>query len=150
MESPAADEYQCFTCNRRFRGRVFEVVKEWDRTLFEDEPPSVEIEGSTGLECYCSKRCLDARLALVMAAEGAPICPPGIGPIEMCAKCNGPVDMTRFHLTYLESCSGMYGGYSGNPGTWFASDAGRQSCAPCDCWWLTKVRHPLAIPRSSD
>jgi hypothetical protein len=63
MESPADDEYQCFTCNRRFRGHVFEVVKEWDRMHFENEPPSVEIEGSTGLECYCSKRCLDARLA---------------------------------------------------------------------------------------
>lgn len=104
MESLADDEYQCFNCNRIFRGRVFEVTGEWNRTHFEDELPSVEVEGSVGLECYCSRRCLDARLRLVMAAEGVPIRHPGIGPIEKCAKCNGPVDMTRFHLTYLEDC----------------------------------------------
>ena len=58
-----------------------------------------------GLECYCSRDCLDARRPVVMAAEKVPTQWPGIGPVEACAKCGGPVDMTCFHRTYLESCS---------------------------------------------
>jgi len=28
---------------------------------------------------------------------------PDIGPIELCSRCGKPVDMTKFHLTYVES-----------------------------------------------
>jgi hypothetical protein len=47
-----------------------------------------------------------------MATEGVRVCRPDIGPIEMCAICAGPVDMTSFHLTYFDSAtdvSGMVG-----------------------------------------
>jgi hypothetical protein len=88
-----------------FQSTVFEIIREWNRTHFEDDPPSVEIQGAWGLECYCSRECLNARRVAVMAAENVPIRRPGIGPVETCAKCGGPVDMTCFHLTYLESSS---------------------------------------------
>jgi hypothetical protein len=32
-----------------------------------------------------------------------PAIPPGIGPVEQCAMCKGPVDMSDFHLTYDKS-----------------------------------------------
>lgn len=37
-----------------------------------------------------------------MEREEVPIRRPGIGPVESCAKCGGPVDMSEFHLTYIE------------------------------------------------
>lgn len=103
MQSPNDDEYQCFTCKRVFRSPVFDISRGWERTHFDEEIPSVEIEDSYGLECYCSRACRDARRDLVMRDEGVPIQRPGIGPIESCVRCGGPVDMAEFHLTYVES-----------------------------------------------
>ena len=103
MESLGDNEYECFTCRRVFRTPVFDISREWERTHFNDGIPSVEIKGSYGLECYCSRACVDARRQLVMASEGVPIRRPGIGPVETCAKCGAPVDMAEFHLTYVES-----------------------------------------------
>jgi hypothetical protein len=102
MDSMADDEYECFSCNRRFKSRVFNISREWERVHFEYSIPEVEIEGSYGLECYCSLQCLAARRVEVMAKEGVPIRRPGVEPIEICAKCGGFVDMAEFHLTYLE------------------------------------------------
>ncbi|WP_125477820.1 hypothetical protein [Caballeronia terrestris] len=46
---------------------------------------------------------MDARTLEVMKRENTPIRRPGIGPIELCARCQGVVDMSHFHLTYLKS-----------------------------------------------
>ncbi|ANB72637.1 hypothetical protein AYM40_09850 [Paraburkholderia phytofirmans OLGA172] len=97
------DEYECFTCKRRFRAALFSISREWDRVHYHEGETEVEISGSEGLECYCSQVCGTARRALVMAREGVPIRRPGLGPIEPCSKCAAPVDMAEFHLTYLES-----------------------------------------------
>ncbi len=97
------DEYECFTCKRRFRVSVFSISREWERVDYRGEMPSVEIVGSYGLECYCSQACAAARRHLVMVKEGVPIRCPGIGPLELCAKCRAPVEMDEFHLTYVES-----------------------------------------------
>jgi hypothetical protein len=102
MGAISDDEYECFTCLKRFRGRVFNNSPEWERVHYGAEIPEVEIEDAWGLECYCSRSCQKARRAEVMAREDVPIRRPGIGPLEMCAKCLGPVDMTEFHLTYIE------------------------------------------------
>ena len=103
MDQLADDEYECFTCKRKFRSRVFSISKEWDRVDFDDELPCVEIRDAYGIECYCSKYCAVARRHLVMLREGVPITWPGTEPIELCSKCRAPVDMTEFHLTYVES-----------------------------------------------
>ncbi|MGT2476484.1 hypothetical protein [Paraburkholderia terrae] len=110
MESPDEDDYECYTCDRMFNGRVFQVCREWDRVHFEYDPPEVEISDATALECYCSQACMDARCSLVMANEGVPIRLPGLGPIERCAKCGGPVDMAEYHKTYLATCTDMVNG----------------------------------------
>lgn len=102
MSSIPNDEYECFTCDRRFKSRAFSISREWDRVHFEYSLPEVEIEGAYGLECYCSLECLTARRTDVMAQENVPIRRPGLEPVEICAKCGGPVDMTEFHLTYVE------------------------------------------------
>ncbi|SAK89717.1 hypothetical protein AWB78_04747 [Caballeronia calidae] len=109
METLDSDSYQCFTCDRIFKGRVFEIAREWERVHFSESIPEVEIEDSWGLECYCSQLCANLRLEEVMAREGVPIRHPDIGPIEPCSKCGAPIDMTQFHLTYVESCVDMHG-----------------------------------------
>ena len=111
MGSPNHDEYQCFNCMRVFRSPVFDIAREWNRTHFEEDPPSVEIRGSVGLECYCSRECLNVRRPVVMAAENVPIRRPGIGSVESCAKCHGTVDMSCFHVAYLESCAEVEDGF---------------------------------------
>lgn len=107
METLDEDSYQCFTCDRIFSGRVFEVGREWNRVHFDYEPPEFEVSEGTGLECYCSQACLDARCPVVMANEDVPIRRPGIGPVESCARCGGPVDMAEYHRTYLATCTDM-------------------------------------------
>jgi hypothetical protein len=81
---------------------VFEVSREWKRVHFGKGLPEVEITDSISIEYYCSDVCLAISRADVMEHAGVPIRPTGIGPIEACAKCRGPVDMTEFHLTYVE------------------------------------------------
>jgi hypothetical protein len=103
------DNYECFTCNRLFSGRVFEISREWNRTDFSKEIPEVEIQDAWGLECYCSTICLVARRGILMALEGVPIHPADIGPVERCAKCGGPVEMDQFHLAYVETSTDVQG-----------------------------------------
>jgi len=112
MNSMAHDEYQCFSCSKRFRSRVFSITREWECVHFEYYLPEIEIENSCGLECYCSFECLSERRAEVMKREGVPIRRPGLEPIEICAKCGGPVNMAEFHLTYLED-EGLHRGTFG-------------------------------------
>ncbi|WP_155681571.1 hypothetical protein [Burkholderia stagnalis] len=111
MDTVDSDAYECFHCGRQFRTTVFEVIRERERMHFDTDPPTIEVQEAEGLECYCSCACLAARAPIVMAREKTPIRSPGFGPVEVCARCEGPVDMTRFHLTYLAS-SAMHEGFA--------------------------------------
>lgn len=97
------DEYECFGCNRTFRSYVFSIDKEWERVEYGSDIPSIEVRQAEGLERYCSPECRTSRRHIVMTKEGVPIRYPGLGPLELCAKCLAPVNMAEFHLTYLES-----------------------------------------------
>jgi hypothetical protein len=103
LTNSTENQCQCFHCNQTFESPVFETACEWNRVLYSDGLPSLEIEEHHWLEQYCSERCREARLETVMAREAVPIRRPGLGPIELCAKCRRPVDMSRLHLTYLET-----------------------------------------------
>lgn len=85
-----------------FKERVFEVSREWQCMDFGQELPELEATDSVSIEYYCSDFCLSISRADVMEHEGVPVRPTGAGPIGACAKCRGPVDMTEFHLTYVE------------------------------------------------
>jgi hypothetical protein len=73
MDQLADEDYECFTCKRIFRNKVFSIAKEWDRVDFDNELPSVDVVEAHGLECYCSKVCAITRRDFVMAKEGVPI-----------------------------------------------------------------------------
>jgi len=101
MESSGADEYQCFTCNRMF-GNPGSTSRGMGADHFDEGISSVEILDSYGLECYCSRACIEARRDVVMRYEGVPIRRSGIGSIESCGISGRPVDVTEFHRSYVE------------------------------------------------
>ena len=99
-------EFECETCGAMFRDRLFGVSRAYERVIF-SSPDALE-EVHTGYsECianFCSSACLARGRSAAMRAQCVPIpaVRPGIGPVEACAKCKGPVDMSDWHLTFLE------------------------------------------------
>ncbi|MFM0498412.1 hypothetical protein PQQ88_26310 [Paraburkholderia caledonica] len=71
MDQLDGDEYECFTCKQRFRSASFSISREWNRVNYAGDEPEVEIQGSEGLECYCSQACATSRRDLVMEREVA-------------------------------------------------------------------------------
>jgi len=99
------DAYFCETCGRPFRYPLYDTAKEFERTIFHtgDIRPEVEIIGSEGIGQYCSSSCRDQARRGLLQREAVRVTYPGIGPIECCSRCSAPVDMTKFHLAYVES-----------------------------------------------
>lgn len=97
-------EFECESCGAMFRGTLYAVDRELERVGFgASNPPVVSIRDSENIANFCSTMCRERGRAAVMAAEGVPIQRVGVEPIEPCAKCGKPVDLTGWHLTYLDS-----------------------------------------------
>ncbi|SAK91320.1 hypothetical protein AWB78_04910 [Caballeronia calidae] len=98
------DEFECYSCGTVFKGIVLGVTVQWERVYYMRDTRMVAAKNSFRWECYCSTKCREARLKQAMRALEVPIpaVPPGLGPIEVCARCRGPVDMTQFHRAYVE------------------------------------------------
>jgi hypothetical protein len=101
-------DFECMHCRKMFTRKWFDLGKAFERVhylspLSLDE---VEIEDADSIGVYCTQECLNSGRAALMNSEGVPIptVRPGIGPVESCAKCSGPVDMSDWHLTYTEGC----------------------------------------------
>jgi hypothetical protein len=105
MELAQPDHFECFHCHKIFQGRVYEVVRERSRLHFDGRVPHVESDNFCGLECYCSRSCLDARVDRVMAREHVPATYPGRSRIANCAICHASVDRTAYHFAYLATLS---------------------------------------------
>lgn len=99
-------DFECMTCGKMFEWRWFDIGRSFERVHFSspDALDQVEISGAESIGIFCSRGCLDARRLAVMQEQGVPIPArrPGIGPVEHCAKCAGPVDMSDWHLTYTD------------------------------------------------
>ncbi|WP_157696069.1 hypothetical protein [Caballeronia temeraria] len=105
METVPSDQFECFHCRRVFYGGVYEIVHERCRLHFEERVPYVESLNLRGLECYCSRACLESRVDWVMAREKIPVTRPGPNRIAKCSVCQTPVDRTAFHHAYLATLS---------------------------------------------
>lgn len=112
MDQNAPMDFYCMTCNARFFIPLFDVTRAIERVHFypAGRLPEVEITHAEGFGVYCSVSCRAQGLPALMAAEQVPLPehPPGIGPVEVCARCSGPVDTAAFHLTYSQ-CEIVYG-----------------------------------------
>ncbi len=98
--------FECMNCERSFSDRWFEVGRSFERVRF-NRPTAmneVEITDADGIGVFCSRDCRDSCRGALMQNEQVPVPSdrPGIEPVERCAKCTGPVDMSDWHLTYTE------------------------------------------------
>jgi hypothetical protein len=104
MDDDGPMDFYCMTCNTCFEKPLFDVTRSMERVHFCAAPRLNEIETrhAEGIGVFCSDTCRALGLPALMSTERVPIPghPPGIGPVEICARCSGPVDMTAFHLTY--------------------------------------------------
>lgn len=112
MDQNAPMDFYCMTCNARFEKPLFDVTRAFERVDFcpDGRLPEIEITHAEGVGVDCSASCRAQGLPALMAGEQVPLPehPPEIGPVEVCARCSGPVDMTAFHLTYSQ-CEIVYG-----------------------------------------
>lgn len=104
-------EYQCFQCDAVFRQVVWGLNRAFERLEFGEYMNEIEVIGSEGLACYCSRECMQAHVPKLMEQERVPIpaAPPGLNLIERCAICKGPVLMTEFHLAYTKEVDEQVG-----------------------------------------
>jgi len=100
-------EFECMSCGRMFAGTWFEVARSFQRVHFNSPSAldEIETEQSEGLSECCCTGCHEAVRGAVMQQQQVPIpsVRPDIGPVETCAKCSGPVDMSHWHLTFDEN-----------------------------------------------
>lgn len=96
--------FYCDTCNKRFRSPLYDVSKEFERTIFFEEPlmPEIDVIGAETIAYFCSPSCRDMKRDHLLTQEKIRATYPGIGPVEPCSRCGAPVDMTKYHLTYVE------------------------------------------------
>jgi hypothetical protein len=95
--------FECYGCGVRFSAALFEIARELERVDFASEIPTIHVQDSDALSAFCSIKCRASSRRAVMDREGVPIRPVDrCGPIAPCAKCGRPVDMTKFHVTYVE------------------------------------------------
>jgi hypothetical protein len=102
-------EFECATCGPKVGIALFDVAREYERLRYsgstESDEVEIDVSSAASIAIYCSKLCRDQGRPLVMAAMhvSLPIHRPSFGPIEVCARCLAPVDMSDWHLTILES-----------------------------------------------
>jgi len=103
--SPGTQHFVCTLCGERFKGRLFALNRSARRLVFGDGHSAAHVEGAIAIATYCSEGCQEFGVPCGMEEEQVPIPahPPGPGPIEVCAVCQGPVDMSQWHLDYSVS-----------------------------------------------
>lgn len=99
-------DFECMSCSKMFSSVWYDVGRRRERVIFNSPQALDEIEvlSADGIGVFCSADCHQAGRSDVMREEGVPIpsAAPDLGPVERCAKCKGPVDMSDWHLMYTE------------------------------------------------
>lgn len=96
-------EFECMNCGVMFKCTHCGIDREVERVRFPAQGfPEVEARGIENIGSFCSLLCRERGREDIMRAQGVPIRRVGIGPVETCARCGGPVDMTSWHLTFLD------------------------------------------------
>lgn len=102
-------KFHCACCGPKTGYALFDIAREFERMQYQDQPntPVVEIEVSSAesVAIFCSKICRDRGGPAILAGQRirVPKTRPALGPIEICARCGYPVDMSDWHLVFLES-----------------------------------------------
>jgi hypothetical protein len=97
-------EFECESCGVMFKETLYGIDREQNKVIFCDKGLlEVDIRSSENIANFCSHSCRERGREAVMRKEQVPERRVGVEPIEPCAKCGGPVDMSDWHLTYVES-----------------------------------------------
>lgn len=106
-DMPASENYgECDACGVSLTARYWtfdRLVERVDYNRPGDTPSSsatVTVLRSETLEQMCSEDCARLVAFLRLAERGLRQGECGTGPIEVCAKCGGPVDLTQSHVAY--------------------------------------------------
>ena len=99
--------FQCFACGAHFDGKLFDIAREYIRVIY-NSPPQLherDVHSADAIGEFCSSECRERGRSAVLARDGVsiPAMRPGIEPIEICARCSGPVDMSDWHVLITES-----------------------------------------------
>jgi hypothetical protein len=98
-----ADFNNCPVCNKKLSNHFYSFDRHVEVSQYK------QFMGSTSLtvlrsepiaEC-CSAECAWSSIFLGLAERGLKLTGGGVGPIEVCAKCGGPVDMSEPHVSYV-------------------------------------------------
>lgn len=103
----ASDDYGvCDICEVRLGARYWSFDRQVEQFVYDrvgDTPgecATVTVLHSEALGIFCCRDCAWLAALLGLAERGLKIVECGAGPIETCAKCNGPVDLTKPHALY--------------------------------------------------
>lgn len=102
---PVDSCFYCTTCSSPFKAPLYSVsrsLEDVDHVELQQGMPVVHIDCAEGIGTFCSETCRDRGMAAVLKEDNVvlPSESPWIGPEETCARCSGPVDMTKPHWTY--------------------------------------------------
>lgn len=103
----------CCVCNEPLSADyLVGIYRQFEKVHFRDgtQLDEVEVIDSHEIESYCSNKCLNLRREQLLMEENVRCTYPDIGPIETCSRCNGPVDMSRFHMAWVEEEATIEGG----------------------------------------
>ena len=103
-ESGDDEANTCESCARSFTNPHFTISRGIEVVEFPVGSPYPIVSPSSVvaiLQC-CSQACLDSQRQSVLERDRVHATYPGVGPIEACSRCGGPVDMTRPHIAWTE------------------------------------------------
>ncbi len=122
--------FECVQCGKSFHHKLFDIARAFERIDYSTEIPSIDVKGSECLAEYCSAACRELGRDAAMRHQGVQLRSVGIGPVENCALCLKPVDMSAFHLTYTENDMTVMSFYSLQPTNARYLAVLCRSCAP--------------------
>ena len=96
------DYGKCDVCNKQLEPHFYSFERQVEQARYDREDGQTEIKvlRSETIASYCSAKCAWASIIPGLAERGIKRTGGGEGPIEVCAKCDGLVDMTQPHINY--------------------------------------------------
>ena len=106
----------CSVCGKSFCNPAFGLGRQFERTIFsrDDSLDEVEVIDANQIIEYCSAACLKSNRDQVLAQENIRPTYPDLGSAVTCSRCGDPVDITKFHMTWIEE-EVEYHGFEATP-----------------------------------
>jgi hypothetical protein len=135
MVDPTELVFDCDECDGAFKKTIFGFDWRFQRVKFGAKGCFIDVDEFDGLGVYCSEHCMRVHFPKEMAVHGIPVPPhrPDVGPVEVCALCERPVDMTRYHLAFCLDEWEVLPGAGGGKEVWDENVAVMcNTCAPTE------------------